>query len=150
MNICATYLPFLTHRTSIRIEIRTANSEEGCVWGSFYMRYGDAYYVIQKKSPAKNFPHMTSLAKISRKWPHCLANGVHVIGACFTDDTKRKHPMSKCVSKSDSFYMIWHPLSPFSHNQSFGVPMTSLVFPACGITTGNTHNMFQLALMTSA
>ena len=60
------------------------------MWGPFYMGYGDAYYVIQKKSPAKNFPQMTS------------ANGVHVIGACFTDDTKRKHPMSKCVSKSPS------------------------------------------------
>ena len=24
----------------------------------------------------------------------------------------RKHPMSKCVSKSDLFYMMWHPLFP--------------------------------------
>ena len=68
--------------------------------GPFYMGYRDnAYYVIQKRSPAKNFPQMTSLAN--------LVNGVHVIvGACFTDDTKRKHPMSVCVSKSDLFYIM--------------------------------------------
>ena len=123
--------------------------------GPLYMGYrGNAYYVIQKKrSPAKNFPQMTRQCvsrhteKISREKfpaPHCLANGVHVIGACFTDDTKRKHLMSICVSKSDLFYMKYHPLSPFSHSQSFGVPMISF-FPACGWNNHGEYPQYVLA-----
>ena len=109
--------------------------------GAPFIWYRDTYNVIQIKSPAKNFPQMTSLSNL----------GVHVIGVCFTDNTKRKHPMIICVSKNYSFYIMWHQLFPFSHSQSFGVPVTHWVFPpVIGITTGNTHNMFSLALMTSA
>ena len=55
-----------------------------------------------------------------------------MIGECFTDDTKRKQPMSICVSKNDLFYILSHPLFPFSHSQLFGVPVTHWVFPAYG------------------
>ena len=99
-------------------------SEEGCVRGPFL--YGIQRQRVlrhtEKRSPMKNFPQMTRQCvlrhteknlprKISRKWPHCLANGVHVIGVCFTDDTKRKHPMSICVFKK-VIYFSWYD-NPF-------------------------------------